>query len=699
MRFATFVTVAAAALAALVPACAANREGPGPGRFELEGGRVVHVSASGGVRVEVSGRVVFATSDRARVTTARYESVARGLTGTWTFTREGEERAPFGAVRARDREATGVRVRFEDGTSTGSILVTPSGPEATRVVIEASHGGGRATSIAVPLACDEDATFYGFGEQYNAAEQRGEAFALFVSEQGIGRRPDLPPGGLNGDAHTTYFPMPYFMDARGFGLLAKTPHRALVDLCKRDADVAWLEVESGDPVELLAFHGPTPLEVIRQLGDEVGRPTRPPPWAWDLWIGAQGGRAKVLAEADALEAARIPAKVLWVQDWTGPRPNLDGGSGVQYRWVEDASFYPELPQMIAALRARGFRFLSYANPFVVRGLEHFEEMAARGLLIERPGGAPYEHVAPNGSASHPDLTNPAARDYVKAALRRMVVTLGMDGFMADFGEWAPLDAVYASGADPRAEHNLYPVRWHALWREVMDEVRPSGDFVVFARSGFTGAQHGAQVYWVGDQEADFSPHDGLPTVVPAMLTLGISGIPFVTHDIAGFSGGPSTKELYMRWAELGALSPIMRTHEGNKKDANWSWERDDETTRHFRKMSRLHAALRPDLERLAEEAARTSAPMVRHLALHAPDDREARRVNDAFLLGPSILVAPVLTPGVARRRVYLPKGAWFHLWTGARHEGGAYVEIDAPLGEPPVFTRDAPRPDLVVTGD
>src|SRR5690606_25935047 len=155
--------------------------------------------------------------------------------------------------------------------------------------------------------------------------------------------------------------------------------------------------------------------------------------------------------------------------------------------------------------------------------------------------------------------------------------LHMDGFMADFGEWAPLDAVYASGADPRAEHNLYPVRWHASWRGLFDEIRPDGDYVVFARSGYTGVHAVAQVYWVGDQEADFSPHDGLPTVLPAMLSLGLSGIPFVTHDIAGFSGGPSTKELYMRWTELGAFTPIMRTHEGNKRDENWSYHADAET--------------------------------------------------------------------------------------------------------------------------
>jgi alpha-glucosidase len=273
--------------------------------------------------------------------------------------------------------------------------------------------------------------------------------------------------------------------------------------------------------------------------------------------------------------------------------------------------------------------------------------------------------------------------------------LGMDGMMADFGEWAPLDGVYASGADPHDEHQLFPVRWHRAWREVLDEMRPDGDWVVFARSGYTGVHAVAQVYWVGDQEADFSVHDGLPTVVPAMLSLGMSGIPFVTHDVAGFSNGPSSKELYMRWAELGAFTPIFRTHDGNRKNENWSWDRDPETLAHFRRMAVVHERLVPELLVLAAEAARTGAPMLRHLALVHPGDPECRRTHDEMLLGDDLLVAPVVEDGARTRSVYFPPGAaWYDVWTGARHEGGTRADVPAPLGAPPVFARGRDRADL-----
>jgi sulfoquinovosidase len=670
----------------------------------LSDGVEVTVSEAGSVLLSKGGRRLLATAASARPTARTFTESSKGLTGIWVFSREDEQATTFARVAGREAKGDSVEVRYEAdlaGAPAGAaspaatLTVSPYKPGVSLVRLEASGvpTGKGGASLALPLACDADATFYGFGEQYNATEQRGEAFELFVSEQGIGRDPAKPPGGLNGDLHTTYFPMPYFLDARGWGALVKTSQRVLVDLCKGDPEVAWLEVTGGGPVELLVFHGPRPLDVIKQLGDELGRPKAPPPWAYDLWMVAQGGKDAVLAEAKAVEDAQLPVSVLWVQDWTGLRMNLDGGYGVQYRWAPDNELYPDLPGMIGGLKQRGYRVLGYANPFVVKGLDHFDAMDAQGLLIKK-NGASYTHLAPNGVASHPDLTNPAAREYVKGYFRKMVLEVGLDGWMEDFGEWAPLDAEYADGGDPIARHNEYPVAWHSLSREVMDELRPDGDCMVFARSGFTGVQAHAQAFWVGDQEVSFRPYDGLPTVVPAMLNLGLAGMPFVTHDIAGFFGGPSTKELFQRWVELGAFTPFMRTHDGNKRDENWSWKKDAETTAHFRRFARVHKALAPDLIKLAAEAAQTGAPLVRHLMLAYPDDAASRRVHDQFLLGDALLVAPVVVEGQTRRAVYLPPGAWFHVWTGQRYEGGQSVDIDAPIGSPPVFSRDADRPEL-----
>lgn len=660
--------------------------------LEFSDGTKVEATDGGGLAVvDADGRTLFALSEKAAPTLSDYTESASGPFAIWDFERTGELDTPL--------------TRFEGAelANVGLLRAAWAAPGGgARLTVSITHGGdvthlsfgaaGDARSLRLPVRCDPDGTFHGFGEQYDATDQKGHAFTLLVSEQGIGR--DGSARALGGDAHTTYFPMPYYLDARGFGVLFETDHRVNVDLCKTDPEVAWFEVTSTEPLEVLVFHGPKPADVIRQLGREVGRPAALPHWAFDPWIGVQGGTDAVLAEADALDAAGIPVGALWAQDWTGKRPNVGGGWGVQYRWEEDPELYPDLAGMIRTLHQRGLRFLAYVNPFVDKNLpNHFPEMDQNGWLIQNEDGESYVHLAPNGESSEPDLTNLGARNYVKDRLRRMVTELGIDGWMADFGEWTPLDAVYADGSDPAAMHDRYPVLWHELTREVMESERPDGDWVSFARSGWTGVQGASQIHWVGDQEVSFSPTDGLPTVVPALLNLGLSAVPYVTCDIAGFSGGPREKEAWLRWTELGAFLPIMRTHEGNDRENNWQWDSDAETVAHFRRFARIHEALAPHLEALADQAQVSSEPIVRHLMLDS-DDPVARHVDDEFLLGRDLLVAPVLEQGATTRHLWLPEGTWYHVWTGAPYEGPAWIDVDAPIGSPPVFSRDTDRADL-----
>ena len=688
--------LSSAAVAALVLAlCACGGGTPAPEIYTLSDGAVVQVGHTGDIQIAVDDRVVFATSATALPQARRFNEEAIGPLAIWRFERRDEEIATLDTLVGSRQEGDSVIVELtsSDGRESATLTISPERAATSRVVFD-HQSDSQADSLVLSLACSVHQSFYGFGEQYNALNQRGEAFPLWVSEQGIERHPLVNSVPINGDAHTTYFPMPYFLDAAGSGALIRTHYRVEVDLCAGDEEVASFEVLGGQPMEWVVFHGPGTIDVIEQLSEEVGRPKAPPAWAYELWIGAQGGTQAILDEADALEAAGIPAKVLWVQDWTGVRPNFGGGSGVEYRWRADIEHYPDLAGTIAGLQGRGYRFLTYANPFIDVELEHFPEMAPTGMLIHDPEGAVYEHVAPNGTSSHPDLTNPVTREYVKDQLRAMVTDYGMDGWMADFGEWIPVDAVLFDGSDAAEYHNRYPIDWHTMSREVMDEVRPDGDWVVFARSGHNGVHQVSQIHWVGDQEADFSPHDGLPTVVPAMLNLGLSGIPYVTHDIAGFSGGPSTKELYLRWTELGAFTPIMRTHEGNNKLENWNWDGDPETIAHFRRFALVHQALIPEIRELAAAAEARSTPIVRPLMMVFPDDPESAEISDQFMLGDELLVAPVVEEGAATRDLYLPPGTWYHVWTGDAYTGGTRLQVDAPIGSPPVFALGADRDDL-----
>jgi alpha-glucosidase len=512
--------------------------------------------------------------------------------------------------------------------------------------------------------------------------------------------------------------MPYYIDARGFGALFDTKARVNVDLCRSDEEIAWFEVITGGTVRWRVFHGPTPLDVVRQLGDLVGRPTQPPDWAYHLWLASQGGTGAVVAEADALEAADVPASAFWVQDWTGIRPNIEGGFGVQYLWAPKESCngledvcYPNFKGLVSDFHDRGYKFLVYVNPFIVdpgsvmeaddpsRFAPRFDAMEQAGLLVKNEDGETYRDArAPNFPQrnAHPDFSKPETSDFIREALASVVTEYGVDGWMADFGEYIPFDSVYADGSIADERRNTFPVDWHRVSRAALEQARPYGDWVSLARSGFTRVQGVAQIHWVGDQQTDWGELDGLPTVVPALLNLGLAGQPFVSLDIAGFSvgGEPSTQELYQRWTELGAFAPVMRTHQGARKDENWNWNKDEETTAHFRKFTFVHCALADDFMALADEAAESGKPLLRHLMLVFPDDPETWNLSDQFMIGESLLVAPVLEQGAKTRSVYFPAGTWFNVWTGESVQGGQRLTVDAPIGSPAVYSRDEDREDI-----
>ena len=657
------------------------------GEIRLNGQIELALEDNGGFSVVVDGKKTFSTPGSFSI--RRFEEDVETSLGMWKFERGEQEEVLFSKRTSVDvRDSVALIEYTADNGATAILTVKPEG-ESVSFSLSTTAA---ADSFVLPIVCDEEGSFHGFGEQYNATEQTGEDFTLFVSEQGIGRE-----GGswfFSGDDHTSYFPMPYYMDARGFGVLMETDYRVEAELCAADSARAELEVVGDTSLNWRVFIGPTPKDVIRQLGDVVGRPTAPPDWSYLPWMCTQGGPDAVLTRLEAMRAADISVGTLWIQDWTGERQNAGGGYGVQYRWNADEELYPNIAQFVADLHADGLHVVGYVNPFVDKSLEHWDEMEAGGMLPLNPEtGEVATFFGPRGTMTTADLSNPDTQEYIREHLRRAVADIGLDGWMTDFAEWLPLDAQIAEG-DPKAFHNRYPEVWQSLTRDIMEELRPDGDWLMYARSGWTYTQGVAQVHWVGDQEADWSIHDGLPTVVPAMITLSLSGQPFVTHDIAGFSGGPSTKELYMRWTELGAFSPFMRTHDGNDRANNHRWDSDEETTTHFSRMSRIHAGLAAERIAWSQEAAATGEPLVRHLLLDFSDDKNTWEIHDQYLFGPKLLVAPVLEEGAVTRELYLPKGEWFHVWTGESYSGPAWVTVDAPLGQPPVFSRNEDRTDL-----
>ena len=232
------------------------------------------------------------------------------------------------------------------------------------------------------------------------------------------------------------------------------------------------------------------------------------------------------------------------------------------------------PKHIEELHARGIKFLGYVNPYLVNDGELYAEGKKRGVFAKKADGSDYLVDFGEFYCGVVDFTNPEAYNWFKdEVIKKYTLDIGIDGWMADFGEYLPTDAlVLANGVSPMIEHNHWPVLWAKCNYDAVKESGKLGQVVYFMRAGGTGSQKYCTLLWAGDQSVDFSRHDGLCTVICAALSSGMVGCGLNHCDIGGYTSlfdNCRTKEVFLRWAEMAAFMPVMRTHEGNRPDTNF----------------------------------------------------------------------------------------------------------------------------------
>jgi alpha-glucosidase (family GH31 glycosyl hydrolase) len=603
-------------------------------------------------------------------------------------------------------ETSGGAVTVKGGGETLAVL-SFSTPEAGHLVVTVTPPAGaerdpaspeRAYQLSWGFACDGADHFAGFGAQSWDADHRGQTVPTFVTEGGIGKSATdeyLGAWMLQGQRHSSHAPIPEFLSSRGYILVAETDRRSTFALCAERETAARIEIDL--PATIHVFDGPTPPEAIARATGVFGRPRMPPLVAFAPWLDAVFGSDNVRRVAQ-----KLPSSVIWTEDWRGG--DWDGENyALKEEWEVDRTLYPDIEAVADDLHGLGFDFHIYFNPFIYEGSKAWAETADKGWLVKRPDGSTYTFTgAKFTSCGLLDLDNPDAFAWAVGKMQAGIA-LGADGWMNDFAEWLPTDGVTAAGPSYEA-HNRWPVTWQRVARAAIDGVGDGTERLFFARSGWLGTPALADVFWAGDQATSFGVDDGLPSIMPQGIGLGVVGISTFGHDIAGYqsAGIPgSTRELFFRWTALGAWSPVMRTHHGNQPNKEWSWEKDTETIAHFRRYAALHMALVPTLASLAKEASETGMPMWRGLALHHPDDPEVWPITDQVLLGPGLLVAPVMTEGAASRQVYLPAGRWYPWDAGSAMAGPARIDVQAPVTEIPVFAREGTivvmYPDGVMT--
>ena len=561
--------------------------------------------------------------------------------------------------------------------------------------LDGSCGDGRVNRLWLRLEAEPDEHVTGGGEQFSALDLRGRSYPIWTREQGVGRnklteitRLADALDGSGGDYHTTFFPQPTFVSSRLYFAHLKNYEYAELDFREQ----AYHEISLWTPaLRLVLGEGADYEELLEKLSSLLGRQPRLPAWAMKgLWLGVQGGTARALETAERCRRGGMDVSVIWIQDWEGKRVT-SFGKRLQWDWRWNRELYPELDKVIAD--DPNTAWMGYINPYLVEGGVLFREAAENGYFVKRADGSDYLFDFGEYDCGVVDLSSPAAFAWYKNVIKTNLIGLGFKGWMADFGEYLPADAVCAGGSGLEL-HNAWPMLWAKCNREAVEEARKLGECVFFMRAGAAESQRFATLVWAGDQCVDWSEDDGLPSVVTAALTLGMSGFGLHCCDAGGYTTLfhlHRDEELLLRWLEFACFTPVMRTHEGNRPDSNVQLYDSETLISGAARLVSLHNYILPYLELCVAENAERGIPVMRPLFLAEPDAPEAwdRRLY-SYLLGPDVLVAPVVEPGADARALWLPEGEWVHLWSGERF-GGGRCTVPAPMGKPPVFYRAGSR--------
>ncbi|OYZ27072.1 MAG: alpha-glucosidase, partial [Novosphingobium sp. 16-62-11] len=365
--------------------------------------------------------------------------------------------------------------------------------------------------------------------------------------------------------------------------------------------------------------------------------------------------------------ADVKVAGLWCEDWVGLRIT-SFGKRLFWDWKWNPKRYPDLDTQIGELRAKGIRFLGYVNPYLAVDGSFYEVAEAKGYLaLTLDGAGPYIVDFGEFDCGVVDFTRAETRAwFAERILGREMLDIGISGWMADFGEYLPTDLRLADGSDPMDAHNLWPVLWAQVNAMALESRGKTGDALFFMRAGFSGVQAHCPLLWAGDQSVDFTRHDGIGTVITGALSAGLVGNAYSHSDCGGYTslhGNVRTAELMQRWCELAAFAPVMRSHEGNRPDDNLQYDSTPELLACFARWSRVHAHLAPYVRHLCEEASVRGLPAQRPLFLHYPQETALFTVQDQFIYGADLLVAPVIEEGAASRRVVLPgTETWRNCW-------------------------------------
>ena len=495
------------------------------------------------------------------------------------------------------------------------------------------RGSDNSRSINPVFSLLPGEKIFGCGESFTKLDKVGQKVNLFTTD----------PQGPETDQ--MYKPIPFFMSNKGYGIFMHTSSPVTCDFGATNVGATKLFI-GDESLDLFVFLG-KPKDILDEYTDIVGKAAMPPLWSFGTWMS----RITYFTEKEGYDVAqnlrkyKIPADVIhfdtgWFEtDW-------------QCDYEFSPSRFPNPKKMIDDLKKDGFHISLWQLPYFTPKNRYFKEIIDKGLYVKNEkGGLPYEDAVL-------DFSNPDAVKWYREKLAKLL-EMGVGAIKVDFGEAAPFNGRYASGKTGFYEHNLYPLRYNKAVADITKQIH--GESIIWARSAWAGSQR-YPLHWGGDAP---NTNYGMLSTLHGGLSLGLSGFAFWSHDIGGFVV-PAPEDLYRRWLPFGFLTSHSRAHGAPPKEP---WLYNESFIQAFRQSAEMKYKLMPYVYAQAKECTENGLPMVRALFVEFPDDQGAWLVDDEYMFGSQILVAPLFESG-NQRSVYLPQGKWIDYQTGKIYAGG-----------------------------
>lgn len=525
----------------------------------------------------------------------------------------------------------------------------------------------------VSLNLSSESSVYGLGEKFGSLNRKGQLVDSWNQD------------ALTVNAERSYKNVPFAWSPAGWGLFVHTTSRVVHGVGYPQWSHRNYIIQVPDPqLDLFFIMGDTPADLLKTYTTLTGSPVKPPRWSYGVWMSRAYYQTaeEVIEVAQRLREEKIPSDMLVLDGraWHKMETRFD------FQW--DHERYPNPEEFVQTLRDMDFRLCLWEYPYISIHNHLFNKLAKKGFLLKNKSGEPYvhrwlpwpfdsiyPHLMPSGII---DFTNPKACQWFRDA-HKDLFEMGVSAMKTDYGESIPEDVVASNGESGEMLHNIYPLLYNKCVYESAQRYNKEGA-LVWGRSGWAGSQR-YPIQWGGDPQSDW---EGLAASIRGGLSWGMSGAPFYSHDIGGFAIGEPEPTLYIRWAQAGLLMSHARFHGLGRREP---WCYGEEAQRIIKKWLVWRYRLIPYLQACALEAQNTGLPVMRAMPLAFPEERSVWCYQHQYLLGPSLLVIPVINPE-GKASYYLPTGTWYNIWNEERVEGPAVFEDEeVPLDYIPIFGR------------